>query len=77
MVPRMMGQWINWELGAGWILMLLFWFLGILGIVLLIRWLVTTASHGSGSQPMRESALDILKKRDTHEERSVEKSTRI
>ncbi len=54
----------------GWIFMTLFWALIIVGIVELVRWLVTQnrppASH------TEESALDILKKRNTRGEISKE-----
>lgn len=43
----------------GWIAMLLFWGLAIVGIVAAARWLL---SRGSGDSAT-ESALDILKKR--------------
>jgi putative membrane protein len=45
-------------IGLGIVHMLLFWFLIILGIVALLRWLAGSAGAASGSR-----ALDILKER--------------
>jgi putative membrane protein len=45
-------------IGLGIVHMLLFWFLIILGIVALLRWLAGSAGRASGSR-----ALDILKER--------------
>ncbi len=45
----------------GWVLMLLFWGLVILGIVAIVRSLMGKSLLESGAPP--ESALDILKKR--------------
>jgi putative membrane protein len=45
--------------GLGWILMILFWILVILGIVYLIKAITGGAKKGE----KEESALDILKKR--------------
>jgi len=53
--PGMMWGW--W--GLGWIFMLVFWGLIVLGLILLIRWLVGMTKTTKGE----ESALDILKKR--------------
>lgn len=49
----------GWGMGFGWIFMILFWVLVILGIVFVIKMIA-----GSGSKwEQPETALDILKKR--------------
>ena len=45
----------------GWLMMLLFWILIIVGAVLIIRWLVTEA--GSQGAAAADTTLDILKRR--------------
>ena len=55
-----MGPGMMWGgRGLGWIFMLVFWGLIVLGLILLIRWLVGMTKTTKGE----ESALDILKKR--------------
>jgi putative membrane protein len=49
----------GWGMGVGWIFMIAFWALVILGVVYLLQ-LIAGGSKGSKSD---ESALDILKKR--------------
>ncbi len=46
----------GWGMGFGWVLMIIFWVLVIMGVVFLIRII-------SGSAKKEETALDILKKR--------------
>lgn len=45
--------------GFGWLFMILFWILVVLGIIYLVKVLV----GGTGKSPPRETAEDILKKR--------------
>ena len=57
----MMGDWGAWGWGMsfGWIFMILFWILVVLGIVALAKWLFSTTGSGeSGKRP-----LEILKER--------------
>ncbi|NWF92484.1 MAG: SHOCT domain-containing protein [Syntrophaceae bacterium] len=55
MGPGMMWNW--W--GMGWIFMIVFWGLVVLGLIFLIRWLVGITK----TTRVEESALEILKKR--------------
>ena len=59
----MMGNWDGWSggwgMGFGWIFMLVFWALIILGIVALARWLLSSSpGRSAGTRP-----LDVLKER--------------
>jgi len=62
----MMPGWMmsGWGLGYGffgWLMMLLFWILIIVGVVLVVRWFISEGKlKGLRSE---ETALDILKKR--------------
>ncbi|MEJ2684041.1 MAG: SHOCT domain-containing protein [Candidatus Sulfobium sp.] len=49
----------GWGMGFGWILVIAFWVLIILGIVVFIKLIVRSGKQGGGE----ESALDILRKR--------------
>jgi len=55
MGPGMMWGW--W--GIGWIFMVVFWGILVMGLILLIRWLIGITK----GTKIEESALDILKKR--------------
>jgi putative membrane protein len=55
MGPGMMWGW--W--GMGWIFMIIFWGLVVVGLILLIRYLIRIPKEGK----FEESALDILKRR--------------
>jgi putative membrane protein len=56
----------NWGWGHmifGSVMMILFWGLIVVGVVILVRWLMSGSSHQSGSSPPRKPALDILEER--------------
>lgn len=60
----MMNDWNNfggWGMGFGFIFMLLFWGLVILGIAALIRWLMTQSSSSRSSRD--KSPLEIVQER--------------
>ena len=56
-----MMDWGNygWGMGFGWIFMIIFWALVILGVI----YLVQAATKGGKSTEQRETPMDILKKR--------------
>ena len=60
--PPSMPGW-TWGLGMtfGWLAMLAFWGSLVVGLVLLVRWLASAASHAGA--PPAESPLEILKRR--------------
>ena len=51
----------GWLPGFGWIFMLLFWGLVILGIVAIVKWIV--AGGASGNTEKSKTALEILEER--------------
>ena len=60
----MMDGWNSfggWGMGMGFVFMLLFWGLVILGIAALIRWLMTQSSPSCGSRD--KSPLEIVQER--------------
>lgn len=66
----MMGNWGGfgwWGMGIGFVFMILFWALVILGIVALIRWLTWESQAGREQdrrkQPRDKTPLDIVKER--------------
>lgn len=54
----------SWMWG-GWVVMAVLWFLIIMGIVFLIRWIVSETRRG---EARGETPMDILKKRYAHGE---------
>lgn len=62
----------GWGMGFGWIFMILFWGLVILGIAALAKWLW---SNSSGAQP--KTALEILDERYARGEIGREEYERI
>ncbi len=68
-----MMNWGNygWGMGFGWIFMILFWTLVILGIVYVVK------LTGRGTKNGKESPLDILKKRYAKGEISKEEFERM
>ena len=56
-----MGWYGGWGMGFGWIFMILFWGVVILGIAALAKWLMGISS--GGSVPPGKSALELLKER--------------
>ena len=50
---------MGWGMGFGWLFMILFWTLVILGIIALVRWLAGTGSRSSSAK----SPLKILQER--------------
>lgn len=70
-----MMNWGNygWGMGFGWIFMVLFWALIIIGIVYVIQ----TLSRRTGQSGTQETPLDILKKRYAKGEISKEEFERM
>jgi len=64
---------MGWGTGFGWIFIVIFWILLILGIVYLVKYV---AVSGKREEP-KETALDILKKRYATGEISKEEFDRI
>jgi putative membrane protein len=63
----------EWGMGFGWIFMILFWVLIIIGIVYVIQ----TLSRRTGQSGTQETPLDILKKRYAKGEISKEEFERM
>lgn len=66
----MMGNWTEfgwWGMGFGFLFMILFWALIILGIVALIRWLTGESQagreRGTREQPRDKTPLEIVQER--------------
>jgi len=51
----------SWGMGFGWIFMILFWALIIVGIFALVKWL--SSSNANTSLPPHKTALEILEER--------------
>ena len=62
MGPDMMG-WGWW--GMGWIFMIIFWGLIIVGLIFLIRWLAGLSRSRASYDKTQDSALEILRQRYT------------
>ena len=58
--PGMMG-WGGW--GFGWIFMIIFWGLIIVGLVFLVKWLAGLSGSRVPHEKERDSALEILRQR--------------
>ena len=58
--PGMMG-WGGW--GMGWIFMIIFWGLIIVGLIFLIRWLAGLSRSRPSYDKTQDSALDVLRQR--------------
>lgn len=52
----------GWGLGFGWIFMLLFWAIIIIGIIAAVRWFAASGPRHH-HEPRRKNALDILEER--------------
>ncbi len=63
----------GWGMGFGWILMIVFWVLVILGIVMLAKFIARSGRQGA----TEESALDILRKRYASGEITAEEFKKI
>jgi len=64
---------MGWGTGLGWIFIVIFWILLILGIVYLIKYVAGSAKK----EEPKETALDILKKRYASGEINKEEFDRI
>jgi putative membrane protein len=67
----------GWGMGAGWLLMLIFWIVVIAGSVLLIRWSISLGEKKNQGKDTSETALDILKKRYARGEITKDEYERI
>ncbi|GMR17863.1 MAG: SHOCT domain-containing protein [Gammaproteobacteria bacterium] len=57
-----MGTFGSWGMGFGWIFMILFWALIILGIIAIVKWL-STSTTGDSFTRSPKTALEILEGR--------------
>jgi len=55
-----MGDW-GWGMGFGWVFMLLFWALIILGIIAIVKWLA--GASGTSNTPPSKTPRQILEER--------------
>lgn len=55
------GDGNGWMMGPGWIIMILFWVLIVLGIIALVRWL--GSGGGNHRHESRPTPVEILKER--------------
>lgn len=59
-----MGPWMGWGgWGMGWIFMIVFWGLVIVGLILLIKWLASISRSRPSHDKREDSALEILRQR--------------
>lgn len=61
-----MGNFGGWVPGLGWVFMVLFWGLVILGIIAIAKWLM--GGKGSSAIPAPKTALQILEERYARDE---------
>lgn len=57
------GEFCGWGMGFGFLFMILFWALVVLGIVALVRWLMTDRAQDRRSLPRDKTPLEIVQER--------------
>jgi len=66
------GEFGGWGMGFGFVVMLLFWLLIVVGIVALIRWLLLQSQsgrdQGRNDKPRDKTPLEIVQQRDARGE---------